>query len=112
MAEKDIEIRRRNLEKLIRRSNRFGSHRNAIRLNSNNTWEHESKKIEICWRLIREKKQFYTEAIVDSGNRIFDILDIDDNLAIEVKHTESDESIEEKRKTALSLGLDFEVVEA
>ncbi len=91
-------LRKREVLNLIRFSNRSGSHTQCIRLNCNNTWEHELKKFEICWKLLKEKKEFLTEAIFLNGKRA-DIIDLSgEGKVIEVLHSESFESFKEKIK--------------
>jgi hypothetical protein len=91
----DLQVKRNNTARLFRHSSKI--HRNCIRLNSGSTWEHELAKIYECRRLLREGKEFITEAVFEDGRRA-DIVVLDDAEVIEIQHSESDESIEEKRK--------------
>ena len=91
-------LRKRKILNLVRYSNRIGSHINCIKLSPNNSWEHEKKKIEVCWNLLKENKQFLTEAIFMNGKRC-DILNITDGIIIEVLHTETIEEFKEKIKS-------------
>ena len=93
---KEMQAKRELLNK-IRYTNRSGSHINCIRLSHANTWQHELKKVEVCWELLKQKKEFITEAIFENGSRA-DILNLTDGIVIEILHTETVEKFKEKIK--------------
>lgn len=88
-------IRRNNTARLVRHSNRVGSHRNHVKISTGNSLRHELKKLEICYTLLEEDKEFLTEAIFENGKRA-DILVLDDAEAIEIVESESEESLTKK----------------
>ena len=89
-------MRKRNdASREIRHSNKIGSHRNCIRINVNNSIEHELAKLRVCYELIKSGKEVFTEAIFVNGSRA-DILVLDDHKVIEVLYSESEESCLEK----------------
>jgi len=53
----------------IRFANRSGSHRNCIRVFSNNTYIHEKTKFDICFKLIKDGYSIWTECIFITGQR-------------------------------------------
>lgn len=67
-------------------------HRNCVRLSPANTWEHEEMKIKICWDLLKNKKEFYTEAKFENGLRA-DIYNATDLEVIEIAKTEKEVSV-------------------
>jgi hypothetical protein len=81
---------------------------NEIRLGKNETKEHRNKKQEICMNLFYKNIPFMTETIFKTGGRA-DILILEEFKIIEVQHSESDESIENKKLT-YPKGLKIEVV--
>lgn len=80
---------------LLRFSNKSGSHQNCIRLNPANSWEHELQKVKVCWKLLKEKKEFLTETIFKNNKRA-DIINLTDNIIIEILHSESVEDFNNK----------------
>ena len=91
MNRQDLMRKRNDAMREIRISNKIGSHRNCIRINVNNSIEHELAKLRICYELIRSGKEVFTEAIFDNGSRA-DILVLDDFKIIEVLYSESETS--------------------
>ena len=81
----------------IRHSNRIGSQRNCIRINVNNSIEHEFAKLKICYELIKSGKEVVTEAIFNNGSRA-DIVVLDDYKIIEVLYSESEVGCLEKAR--------------
>jgi len=81
----------------IRHSNKIGSHRNCIRINTNNSIEHEIAKLRICYELIKSGKEVVTEAIFVNGSRA-DIVVLDTHKIIEVLYSESEASCLEKAR--------------
>ena len=59
--------------------------RNAVYLNPSNSWEHEKKKCEVCFKLQGDGMQFITEASNRKGERI-DIVCLDTGEEIEIVH--------------------------
>ena len=86
----------------IRISNKVGSHRNCIRINVNNSIEHEITKLKICYDLIKCGKEVFTEAVFVNGSRA-DILVLDDHKVIEVLNSEKEDDCLEKVKNYPSL---------
>ena len=101
--------KRNACKQLIRGSNR---HVNQIRYGDNESPEHRMKKQEICFELDKLKKHYGTEMIIEVGDIKLraDILVYDEFKVIEIAKTESDESLEKKRKKYKSIGLTMEVV--
>ena len=83
------------MSRLVRSSNKCGSHRNCIRLSPANSIEHERKKFEICWWLLKNKYTFITEAIFEKSGRA-DIFILDTGVAIEILHSETDKQFDAK----------------
>lgn len=108
MNKQDIMIKRNNAMRLIRYSNKIGSHRNCIRINVNNSIEHEITKLKICYDLIKSGKEVFTEAIFVNGSRA-DIVVLDDYKIIEVLCSESEGACLEKCSKYPDL-FDLEVV--
>lgn len=80
----------------IRFSNRSGSHINCIRINSNNSIEHESMKFNICYHLSKNNHNFMTEAIFNEQIGIADIIDLNSLVIYEIVNTESKQSLKDK----------------
>jgi len=95
MNKQDLMRKRNDAMREIRYTNKAGSHRNCIRINVNNSLEHEITKLRICYELIKSGKEVFTEAIFDNGSRA-DILVLDDHRVIEILCSESEESCLEK----------------
>ena len=104
-------LRKRNdAMREIRHSNKIGSHRNCIRINVNNSIEHEITKLRVCYDLIKSGKEVVTEAIFNNGSRA-DIVILDNHKIIEVLYSESKESCLEKAKKYPEL-FELEMVKA
>ena len=86
----------------IRISNKVGSHRNCIRINVNNSFEHELAKLRVCYDLIKSGKEVFTEAVFVNGSRA-DIVVLDDFKIIEVLCSESEDGCLEKAEKYPSL---------
>jgi hypothetical protein len=91
-SESIVQAKRNACTNLVRPSNR---QLNEIRVSSGESQSHQAKKIEICKRLHSEGKHFMTEAIFEKGGRA-DILVLDTFTAIEIVHSETQESINKK----------------
>jgi competence CoiA-like predicted nuclease len=87
--------REREAIRLVRVSNRK---LNEIRFSPNERIEHVHYKEAICSYLKAIKKNFYTEAIFETGGRA-DIFILEDLTVVEIMCSESFESIEAKKKT-------------
>lgn len=81
---------------------------NQIRYGENEGPAHRNEKVLQCERLEREGKHYVCEAIFEKGGRA-DILVLDDFRAIEIASSETDESLEAKRK-AYPRGISMTVV--
>ena len=99
--------KRNSCKQLVRLSNR---HLNEIRYGENEGKPHQQEKWNICMALERQGKHYYTEAIIDEAGLRADILVLDTFTVIEIADTESDASLEKKRKKYKSIGLKMEVV--
>ena len=97
MNKQDLMRKRNDAMRTIRHSNKVSSHRNCIRINVTNSLEHEITKLRICYDLIKEGKEVFTEAIFDNGSRA-DILVLDDYKIIEVLCSEGEGACLEKSK--------------
>ena len=97
MNKQDLMRKRNDAMRTIRYSNKVSSHRNCIRVNVANSLEHEITKLRICYDLIKEGKEVFTEAIFDNGSRA-DILVLDDYKIIEVLCSEDRGACLEKSK--------------
>ena len=94
MNKRDLQRERNNNPRQLEHSSKI--HRNCIRINTGNTYAHELKKFEECWRLATEGKEYITEAVVEGTKRRYDILVLDTGEIIEI---ETDPKIiSEKRK--------------
>ncbi len=86
---------------------------NCIKLNVHSTLEHEKKKFETCWRILKEGNAFITEGIFKTGGRC-DILEIRDNgvRIIEIVKSEKESSLVEKaRKYPAGVPIEIERVD-
>ena len=95
MGVKDLMMQRSRSYQFLDRS--FNLREGVIKINSHNTLEHELAKFFLCWELKSLGKEFVTEAIFSNKKRA-DIFVLDDEEALEVVKSESEESI--KRKEA------------
>lgn len=72
--------------------------KNAVFLNTNNTIEHEIKKAEMSYHLIKMGHTIITEAPLKTGDRPdILILDTPEPIAYEIMNTETEESIFDKQ---------------
>ena len=81
----------------IRYSNRVGSHLDCIRVFRNNTYLHERVKFDICWKLMQNGFNVFTECIFNDGLRA-DVLAINDKNAwiIEIETKKSKKELAKK----------------
>jgi hypothetical protein len=84
--DKWLEERRNDAARLVRASNRV---RNAVRFGSNETYNHFRTKVEVCYQLVQDGKDYITEAIFEGGGRA-DIINLDDHIIIECLETETE----------------------
>lgn len=89
MNKQELMRKRNDAMREVRHSNKIGSYRNCIRISGANSLEHEIAKLKICYDLIKDGKDFITEAIFDNGSRA-DILVLDDHKIIEILHSEKE----------------------
>jgi len=94
MNEKELAIKRNDVAREIKHTSSI--HRNYIQLHPQNSKEHEMKKVEICWELLNQEKEFITEAIFKDKNVRADIVVLDDKKIIEIES--SDYKLEERKK--------------
>ena len=87
MSKLDIMIQRNNIARLVRPSNRSGSHRNCIRVAANEGALHREAKYRKAEELILKGHQVLVEAIFEGGGRA-DVLDLDTGTAYEIMSTE------------------------
>lgn len=107
MDKRKVYNRRNEVLNIVKPSSRLGSYSNCVRINQNNSLKHEVKKLEICYELIKNGFEVFTECEFNSG--ICDILSIDrfgNPLIYEIVVSETKESIENKK-----LIYPFEIVE-
>ena len=73
---------------------------NVVKFNSNNSWLHEISKAMVAFYILKEKNHdFLCEPeFLDKSLGRPDVVDLQAGIAYEVVESESDESIEEKRK--------------
>lgn len=62
--------------------------RNAIFLNPSNSWTHEFGKTALCWELLKQGKQFITEAVEKESNKRRDVVCLDNGIAYELETSE------------------------
>jgi len=90
------------------------SHRNCIKINigdkSETRKKHEIRKAIDTINDLFEGKTVFTECYHIDTKRISDRYIVDDNKIVEIANSESDESIEEKRKEFERLGYTFEYI--
>lgn len=87
MNQKQKILREIENTRLLRFSNRSGSHNGCIRISPGNTYEHELRKFQVCWELSKRGHSFITEAVFNNGKRA-DILDLTEGIVYEILHTE------------------------
>lgn len=106
MVEQHIQEARNQARRLIELSNRGRS--NSISIGANKSLLHARKKFDICWDLIQQGKEFYSECKFVSGGRA-DIFILDNSKVIEIVCSETEESLAEKAKK-YPFGVEIEVV--
>ena len=112
MNKQDLMRARNDAARFFEFTNISGSYRNCLRLSTANTKEHELKKFEICWELLKEGKQFLVEAKFASPySGRPDIVVLDDYKIIEVLCSESEDACLEKAKRYPAL-FELEMVKA
>ena len=97
MNQRDLAIKRNNIARLVRSSNRVGSHRNCVRISPGNSLYHELMKLRVAYELLEQGHQIITEAIFENGCRA-DILDLDTGTVYEIVHGEQMTSLRTKAK--------------
>ena len=85
-----------NTLRLIDFHSKSGSHVNCIRINTNNTLEHEIEKLKICFWIIKNGGAVLTEGKFENGEGTPDIINLVEGSIIEIVHTETEESIKKK----------------
>ena len=111
MNKKDEILFRHKMSRVIRSSNRCGSHLGCLKIWKGNTFEHEKTKFEICFKLINEGWDIYTEAIFETGDRA-DIVAIGFGrcVLIEVETPKSAKAMEKKMLTKENYPSEFEKI--
>lgn len=95
MNKLQLQKQRNDVSRLIRPANRV---RNALRWSKNETTAHIFTKLKICMELQDQDRDFYTEAIFEQSGLRADVIDADMGIIYEIVESESEESIEKKRK--------------
>lgn len=104
MNKQDLMKKRNDAIRFFEFTNISGSHRNCLKLSTANTKEHELKKFEICWELLKEGKQFLVEAKFASPySGRPDIVVLDDHKVIEILCSEKEEDCVRKAEKYPSL---------
>jgi hypothetical protein len=85
--------KRTEAKKLL--SSSFNSRERVIKININNTFEHELSKFILCWELAKIGKSFVTEAIFSNNSRA-DIFVLDDLEVIEILYSEDLKKLKRK----------------
>lgn len=111
MNNRDKILFRNRMVQLIRSSNRCGSHSGCLKIWKGCTHEHELAKFEICFKLINEGWEIFTEAIFVNGSRA-DIIAIGFGRAviIEVETPKSKKDMEKKMLSKENYPEEFERV--
>lgn len=111
MNKRDEALFKNRTLQLIRSSNRSGSHSGCLKIWKGNTYEHELAKFEICFKLISEGWEIYTETIFLNGSRA-DIVAIGFGRAviIEVETKKSEKALKEKMLSKENYPQEFEKV--
>ena len=104
--ERRIMEARNQARRLVEVANRGRS--NSVNIGANESLPHARKKFEICWDLVQQGKEFYTECKFTSGGRA-DIFILDDSKVIEIVCSETEESLMDKAKK-YPFGIDIEAV--
>lgn len=105
MIEKVLWRKRKQLFELL------GNEENVVKLSAQNSWAHEFIKFRLSWECLQKKHFFLTEGVLKYGKGRVDFCCLSEGIIKEVKVSESDESIEEKRKK-YPKEFEFVVVEA
>ena len=77
-------------------SNRSGNHMGCVRISAANTYEHELRKFQICFELVKRGYEIVTEGIFEKGNFRADVIDCTNSVIYEVLHTETLEQAKTK----------------
>jgi hypothetical protein len=95
----------------IRSANRCGSHNGCLKIWKGNTYEHEKAKFDICFKLINEGWDIWTECIFMNGDRA-DIVAIGFGRAviIEIETPKSQKAMKEKLLSKENYPDDFEKI--
>lgn len=96
MSDRDLQLQRNNVARLFRMTS--SRHLNCVRLNANNTKEHELKKAALCYALLKGKRHFLTEAEFERPFKLrCDIVCLDTGTIYEIVKSESEASILRKK---------------
>lgn len=95
MNQKELEQERnQNAQKILNDDSR---HRNKVNLHPQNSKAHEMKKVELCWKLEQQGKEYITEARFKDRNLRADIYVLDDDELWEIE-TSKQELADRKNK--------------
>jgi protein associated with RNAse G/E len=94
MSELEIE-RNKNLNKIVT-EDATGQKRNYVHIHPQNSYAHEKRKFEECWKLRQNNKQFVTEARFKDRDLRADIYVLDDDQIIEIESTSYE--LQERKK--------------
>lgn len=76
----------------------FNTKEGVIKLNKNNTLQHELAKFLLAWEMLQNDQAFVTEAIFKNGKRA-DIFNLDEETAYEVLHSETEKYFNSKLRS-------------
>lgn len=84
--------------------------KNSIRFDIKSGDKHREKLVELCMADFRAGNQFLTRARLRDNAAVADYYSVPYNLVIEIQHSESDESIAEKKILWESRGFNFQEI--
>lgn len=96
MNKQDLSYKKNDVARLVRHSNRSGSHRNCIKINPHDSIEHELAKFKLCRELIKEGKTILVEARFEGYKGRCDILVLDTGTVYEILKSETLENLKKK----------------
>jgi len=85
MNQRELEFWRNHNENKINHHDVHGGKRNHVHVHGQNSYEHEKRKFEECWRLRQEGKEFVTEARFKDRDLRADIYVLDNDQIIEIE---------------------------
>jgi len=94
MTDQQIE-KNKNLNKIVT-EDATGQKRNYVHIHPQNSYAHEKRKFQECWKLRQEGKEFVTEARFKDRDLRADIYVLDTDTIIEIESTSYE--LEERKK--------------